>query len=167
MASQPFLRYLVVGGSDMSCILFVLNIEADTLHAVHLLHVDETVLKRSRPFMGKQRTSPVATFFTEFVVKVVYLCQMLSAVYACGDVLGLCEKTFGLFAVSLGYIYSSDGDKRVQRVPLVLGTLHQVVGFVVFRQGLVKLMRLLIEVAEIGVAESYAERIAILGVEFH
>lgn len=92
---------------------------------------------------------------------------MLSAVYACGDVLGLCEKTFGLFAVSLGYIYSSDGDKRVQRVPLVLGTLHQVVGFVVFRQGLVKLMRLLIEVAEIGVAESYAERIAILGVEFH
>lgn len=62
MASQSFLRYLVVGGSDMSCILFVLNIEADTLHAVHLLHVDETVLKRSRPFMGKQRVSPVATF---------------------------------------------------------------------------------------------------------
>ena len=92
---------------------------------------------------------------------------MLVRLYLVSHEFGLVEMLQSLALVADSHVRANQGDERVEHVPLVVRSLHQLVRLLVFGDCLVVLTRALVHRAEVSVAERYAELVVDALVQFH
>lgn len=141
--------------------------QGGVLYAVDLVHVDEAGFEFDRLVAVVEGRAIVADAAIHVAVEAVDIGEVFVAFDIGSHAAAFVEVEFSLGEVALFVPDAGECDERVECVPVVAEVLHDGVGLLVLGQGAVVVVFFAVHVAEVGVAESDAEVVAVAHVEVH
>ena len=99
----------------------------------------------------------VAQFFVIEIVQPIYFTQMLPRLHLFGRAGGPCQIFLRGSHIPFAHVDTRQGYAGLDPMPAVLAFLHQIIGAPVFPDGIVPLLVLLQQIAEIGMAQGDPE----------